>query len=81
MGCGPNCVAGAATTMQLSDGRQDVMQGRELQVVLHGKAPRECLRDTDLPSRDRPRPSKSAQGYLAEGGTKFSPSKRSADCL
>jgi len=36
MGCGPDCVAGAATTMQLSDGRQDVMQGRELQVVLHG---------------------------------------------
>ena len=67
--------------MQLSDGRQDVMQGRELQVVLHGNAPRECLRDTDLPSRDRPRPLKSAQGYLAEGGTRLLLNKISADYL
>ena len=73
MGSGPNCVAGAATTTHLSDGRQDVMQGRELQVVLHEKAPKKCLRDTDPPSRDTPRPSKSAQGSWPKSKRDTSP--------
>ena len=53
MGYGPNCVAGAATIVHLSDGFEDAMQGRKLQVYVRERRAQRAARDSWTSPRDR----------------------------